>query len=75
MVAETIYMAWNSILCHPYSVDCHCSLTLIGGANVVQFTKIKKHNSMNYSELRWFNRDSVGIIICSHISMLWKDPQ
>ena len=22
MVAETIYMAWNSILCHPYSVDC-----------------------------------------------------
>ena len=23
MVAETIYMAWNSILCHPYSVDCH----------------------------------------------------
>ena len=22
-VAETIYMAWNSILCHPYSVDCH----------------------------------------------------
>ena len=23
MVAETIYMAWNSILCYPYSVDCH----------------------------------------------------
>ena len=54
-------MAWNSILCYPYSVDCHSFAHLNRWCKCGAIHKKEKRNSVNYSELRWLNRDSVGI--------------